>query len=220
MGILHLKDGMMIGMILGDGHLRADTPKLELLHTSTQAKYLSFKLSLAEQVGYTVKRYRDAVKNTNLGLYSYSTGSITGSDIQKFYNVPLNTLLQELNTLGLLLWWLDDGSLIVHHKQNESISRFGYLNTQGYGFGENQLIRQKLFEKFKIESNIHIDSKSGFAKSDHFRIYLNATNLRRLIDLVREFIPWIPKDMLYKFNMKYVTNRLVNSEQFVELYNF
>lgn len=220
MGILHLKDGMMAGMILGDGHLRINTPKLELLHTSEQSNYLVFKLSLAEQVGYTVKRYHDSTKNTNLGLYSYSTGSIKGSDIAKFYNMSLSSLLQELNTLGLLLWWLDDGSLSVHQKQNESISRFGYLNTQTYGLEENQLISRCLFEKFGLESNIHIDSKSGFAKSDHFRIYLNATNLRRLIDLVREFIPWIPKNMLYKFNMKYVANRLVNSEQLVELYNF
>ena len=220
MGIYHLKDGMMAGMILGDGHLNLNNPGLELLHTSPQSNYLTFKLSLAEQVGYTVKRYRDTIKNTNLGLYSYSTGVIKGNDIQKFYNITLDELLQKLNTLGLLLWWLDDGMLSIHQKQNGSISRFGYLNTQGYGLGENQLISQRLFEKFGLESNIHIDSKSGFAKSDHYRIYFNATNLRRLIDLVREFISWIPKNMLHKFNMRYVANRLENSEHLVEFYNF
>ncbi len=220
MGIEYLKDGMIAGMILGDGHLNINKPCLELSHTVYQTNYLLFKLALAEQVGYTTKRYRDTVKNTNLGLCSYSSGVIKDMDIQKFYNLSLNMLLQELNTLGLLLWWLDDGSLTIHSKSNGSISRFGYLNTQAYGLNGNQLISQKLFEKFGLETNIHIDTKSGFAKTDHYRIYLNATNLRRLIDLVRGFISWVPKDMLYKFNMKYVLNRLINSEQFVEFYNF
>lgn len=220
MGIEHLKDGMIAGMILGDGHLNSKSPSLDLSHTSTQSNYLNFKLSLAEQVGYRVKRYRDTIKNTNLGPYSYSTGAIKGGDICKFYNLQLDRLLQELNVLGLLIWWLDDGSLTVHQKQNGSIARFGYLNTQGYGLAGNQLISQRLFEKFGLESTIHTDSKSGFAKSDHFRIYLNATNLRHLINLVREFISWVPKDILYKFNMKYVINRLENSEQLVEFYNF
>jgi hypothetical protein len=220
MGILHLKDGLIAGMILGDGHLDKATPRLQLLHTVNQEKYLVFKLSLAKQVGYTARRYNNTTKNTNLGLYHYCSGIIKDSDILKFYNVQLGTLLSELNTLGLLIWWLDDGCLSIHQKQNESISRFGYLNTQAYGIDGNHLINKVLFEKFGLESSIHVDSKSGFAKSDHFRIYLNATNLRRLIDLVREFIPWIPNNMLYKLDMKYVVNRLVNSEKLVELYNF
>ena len=220
MGIHHLKDGMIAGMILGDGHLKQGTPCLRLSHTAPQTNYLLFKLSLASQVGYETKRYHDSVLNTNLGQRSYCTGIIRKGDIAKFYGMDLDTLLWNLNPLGLLLWWLDDGCLSIHKKQNGSISRFGYLNTQGYGLAENQLIQQRLFEKFGLETSIHIDSKSGFAKSDLFRIYLNATNLRRLIDFVREFIPWTPINMRYKFNMAYVANRLEKSEYFVENYNF
>lgn len=221
MGILHLKDGVVSGMILGDGHLNTKYPLLELSHTMPQANYLLFKLSLARQFGYEVKRRNNTTKNTSFGIFTYCTGVIKGGDILKFYGMSLNMLLKELNPLGLLVWWLDDGTLTVHQKQNLSISRFGYLNTQGYGYDGNLLIQQSLFEKFGLETAIHIDSKSGnITKSNHYRIYFNATNLRRLIDLVREFIPWVPKDMLYKFNMRYVINRLVDSEQFAEFYNF
>lgn len=221
MGILHLKDGVISGMILGDGYLHTRYPSLELSHTAPQTNYLTFKLNLAQQFGYDVKRRRNTTKNTSFGIFTYCNGVIKGNDILKFYSLPLDKLLYELNPLGLLLWWLDDGSLTVHQKQNLSVSRFGYLNTQGHGHDGNLIIQQALFQKFGLETAIHIDTKSGnITKSNHYRIYINATNLRRLIDLVREFIPWIPNDMLYKLNMKYVVNRLEKSEQFAEFYNF
>jgi hypothetical protein len=220
MSLINLKDGIIAGMILGDGHLKPGTPTLRLNHTSPQLSYLRFKLSLAEQLGYRVKLYKDTVVQTNLGPYCYSTGVIRGGDIRRFYYMSLEGFLSSLNPLGLLLWWLDDGSLTIHQKNNGSISRFGYLNTQGYGLDGNKIIQQKLYELFLLEVTIHVDSKSGFARQDHYRLYLNAINMRRLIDLVRGFIPWIPREMRYKLNMQYVVNRLKDSEFLAAHYNF
>lgn len=220
MNIINLKDGIIAGMILGDGHLKAGTPTLRLLHTSTQKGYLEFKLSLAAQIGYRTKLYNDTIQNTNLGTYRYSTGVIRGLDIAKFYYIPTIQLVDMLNPLGMLLWWLDDGSLTIHQKDNGSISRFGYLNTQAYGIEENEYLKRQLYTLFGIETSIHIDTKSGLALKNHYRLYLNATNFRRFIDLVRGFIPWVPRSMLYKLNMKYVKNRLKDSEYLAEYYNF
>lgn len=220
MNISELKNGIIAGMILGDGDLKQGTPTLRIRHTAPQKAYLEFKLSLANQLGYRTKQYSDTVQNTNLGPYVYSTGVIRGGDIGNYYHIPTLGLVEMLNPLGLLLWWLDDGTLVIHQKENGSVSRFGYLNTQAFGYEGNLHIQQRLYVLFGIETRIHVDTKSGFALNNHHRLYLNATNLRRLIDLVRGFIPWIPKNMLYKLNMMYVKNRLADSEFFAENYNF
>lgn len=220
MPILHLKDGIVAGIILGDGSLEKKQARITIAHTKDQQQYLEFKIRLANQLGFSGKSFRNTIKRTNLGLREYCSGSISGGDIRKYYLYNFHQMLTALNPLGLLIWWLDDGCLTVHHRNNGSVSRFGYLNTQGYGFEGNQEISRVLLEKFGIETTIHIDTKSGFAKQNHYRLYLNAVNVRRLIDLVREFIPWIPKSMLYKLNMQYIVNRNTESPFLAMHYNF
>lgn len=218
---MFLRNGVMAGMLLGDGYIHhSKTPHLRLRHTLPQENYLSFKLNIATQLGYNVKRHPNYTHNTSLGYYTYAEGSVRGLDISQYVGVPKIHLVNNLNTLGLLIWWLDDGCLSVHQKQSGSISRFGYLNTQSFNASENEHIRNKLYELFCISTSIHIDTMSGLASQNHYRLYLNAENLRRLIDLVREFIPLIPIEMRYKFNMMYVKNRLSRSEYFTEYYNF
>lgn len=220
MSILHLKNGIVAGMLLGDSNLSSHQRRLEFKHTLPQLNYLKFKLGLMEQLGFSARLFKLTKTRTNLGVYDYCSGSATGGGIEVYYNYSLDDLLSALNPLGLMLWWMDDGMLSIHQKESGSISRFGYLNTQGYSLEENQKICMVLSQKFNLETTLHVDSKSGFAKSDYWRIYLNATNMRRMIDHVRVFIPWVPKDMLYKFNMQYVVNRRTDSLEMATHYNF
>lgn len=220
MSISHLEEGFIVGNILGDGHLSKRQTCLEICHTLPQLSYLKFKINFANRLGYNTKRYKNTVKRTNVGLYTYCKGYINRYNIKKFYKYRLVDLLAKLDEFGLLIWWLDDGSLTINEKRNGSVSRFGYLNTQNFTYDENVLISTILYDKFGIETRIHVDSKSGLANQNHFRLYINATNFRRFIDLVREFIPWVPKKMYYKLNMKYVINRRKNSEEFAKHYNF
>lgn len=220
MGILHLKNGVVAGILLGDGSLNSLQKKIEFKHTLPQLNYLKFKLGLMEQLGFNARLFNLTKVKTNLGFYDYCSGSVSGGQVETYYSYSLDDLLTALNPLGLMLWWLDDGMLSVHQKENGSISRFGYLNTQGFSLEENQRICMALSQKFNLETTLHVDTKSGFAKDNYWRIYLNATNMRRLIDYVRVFIPWVPKDMLYKFNMQYVVNRRTDSLEMATHYNF
>lgn len=220
MGIMHLKDGVVAGMLLGDAHYHIRDKHIELCHTLPQLSYLKFKVGLLQQLGFSCRQFDLTKKRTSVGVYDYCSATARDIHYLASMNLSLTGLLEILNPLGLMIWWLDDGCLSVHTKQNGSTSRFGYLNTQRYGLEENRLICQMLYQKFGIETSIHVDSKSGLARQDHYRIYLNATNIRRLIDLVREFIPWVPVNMRYKFNMQYVINRMSNSLEMATHYNF
>ncbi len=220
MSTTSLKDGVVSGILLGDGCLSSQNKAIRLEHTLPQLAYLRFKVNLLSRLGFNCRIYNNAKKRTNLGIYEYCAATANGNGVGKYYHFSLESLLRELNPLGLLLWWLDDGSLTVHKNERGSISRFGYLNTQSYGLDGNELIQNCLLDKFGIETTIHIDSKSGFALKDHHRLYLNATNVRRLIDIVREFIDQVPVNMRYKFNMKYVVNRRKDSLEMATRYNF
>lgn len=220
MNIQQYYTGFVVALMLGDGSFHKRNGCIELTHTVPQLPYLKFKIGLAEQLGCTCKVFNLTKKRSNLGVFDYCSGTIRGEGIRELYQYPLEDRIGLLNPLGLLIWWLDDGCLSIHQKQNGSISRFGYLNTQRFSLEENQSISNGLRVLFGIETTIHIDSKSGFAKKDHYRLYLNATNMQRLIDHVRVFIPWIPNSMKYKFNMQYVVNRRKDSLEMAMRYNF
>lgn len=220
MSISHLKDGIVSGVLLGDGWVDTRQDRIRFNHCLEQSKYLEFKLKLMDQLGFSTRFYRLTKVRSNLGLYDCCSGTASGKGVREYRARSLERLLGDLNPLGLLLWWLDDGCLNVHRKLSGSISRFGYLNTQSYGLEGNRFISDMLFEKFGLETRIHVDSKSGLALRDHYRLYLNATNMRKLIDIVRSHIPKVPRCMLYKLDMQYTVNRLEASETFVRHYNF
>ena len=77
-------------------------------------------------------------------------------------------------------------------------------------------------ERFDIDLKIHKDH-SGFDKYKnkvYYRLYFNATNFRKFIDVVRPYIKYIPHEFYYKFNMKYEPNRIKKSQEYSEKYNF
>ena len=129
-------------------------------------------------------------------------------------------VLDNINEFGLLLWFLDDGQWHVSTKNNRT-KRFGYLNTQSFTYEENQMIQSMFKDRFDIDLKIHKDN-SGFEKykeSIYYRLYFNAENFRKFFDIVRPYLKYIPKEFYYKFDMKYVPNRIKSSMLFSEKYN-
>ena len=129
-------------------------------------------------------------------------------------------VLNNINELGLLFWFLDDGQWHVSFK-NSKAKRFGYLNTQSFTYEENQRIAKMFKDRFDIELKIHTDC-SGIEQhkgSIYYRLYFNATNFRKFFDIVRPYLQYIPKEFYYKFNMQYIPNRLKDSIEFSEKYN-
>lgn len=226
MGEFHMysiseQQSFIVSQQLGDGHLDKSGKLIEIAHGEEWLPYLEWKKSIATTIGL---RTSDIVKNleiTNLGtqtkcrLYIHCRDLITKSD-----NVV--DLVNQLTPLSLLLWWLDDGCLSIHEKTNgTSISRFGYLCTENFSHNDNKLLSFALSSRFGISTNIHVDRGSVSDKDKiYYRLYLNATAMRRLIDIVRPFIGFVPECMRYKLNMDYRPNRLKSSLGYSEQYNF
>jgi len=210
--------GALAGCILGDGSIESKQLKIE--HTNPQRNYVLWKVKWFEGLGLRVRKRMDYTKTTNLGIYRYSNLRVK-MPTDELVGIHPADLVKKLDALGLLVWWLDDGSLSVHTKHNGSVSRFGYLNTQGYDKDSNESISEALYGHFGIRTTVHKDTGSGFKGKNavYYRQYLNATNMRSLIDIVYAIIPHLPQDMLYKLDMQYKPNRLKDSQTWAERYN-
>lgn len=211
--------GILSGCILGDGYVLIN--RIITSHTTPQRDYVSFKHQWFSGLGLSSRTRMDYWRNTSFGRFQYSEVSVIMPNKYLIPQSPVD-LVGELNPFGLLIWWLDDGSLTVSHKKNgTSVSRFGYLNTQAYDKDTNEQLSTSLQQRFGIETRVHKDVGSGIVPNAiYYRLYLNATNMRKLIDIVRDMIDYIPKSMLYKLNMQYTPNRTRNSSDFAKLYNF
>lgn len=212
---------IITSQILGDGSI--EYPSLTICHSLTQVDYVHWKHQLFQNLGCSVSEIKHYTKDSTFGYQTVCKF--------KVYKVLRNFILKQpyehvydLDPLGLLLWWLDDGCLSVHEKRNGvSISRFGYLNTQTFDYVENQRIGQSLYQKFGIQTNIHVD-RGGVGAEDinkiYYRLYFNATSLRLLIDTIRPFIHRVPQVLMYKFNMGYQPTRLKTCQEYISMYNF
>lgn len=206
--------------ILGDGSLSA-SGFMRISHGQKWLSYLAWKQWILRSLGAAVSEIKTIFETTNVGSqYKCTVGFYPPQDMLSFAN-PTD-LVYKLDALGLLLWWLDDGCLIVHEKRNGvSISRFGYLCTEQFDELINQQLSVALLNRFGLISKVHVDK--GGIKGQHmvyYRLYFSATEMRKLIDIVRPWISLIPQEMLYKLNMDYRPNRLKSSGEFAELYNF
>ena len=219
----------LYGLLLGDGCYKKGW--IQNLHTNKQKFYCKWLESIFIECGQKVSSKYDFTFHTTFGDYEYSRVSIKVPNKTYFENnniffneehkkIISDFVLNHINNFGLLLWFLDDGQLHVSTK-NKKTKRFGYLNTQSFTYDENVQIKNMFKNRFDIDLEIHINTSytSTEKNKKYYRLYFNAENFRKFFDLVRDYLPYIPKEFYYKFDMKYTPNRLKSSILFSELYD-
>jgi hypothetical protein len=99
--------------------------------------------------------------------------------------------LMKLDDFGLLIWFLDDGTLITNPQSGLS-ARFA---TNCFSLSEHKTIKKWFWKVFKIEVVIspHLHKK----KTTYF-LRLNSNNTKNLMSLFSEFYYEIPECMRYK----------------------
>ena len=113
--------------------------------------------------------------------------------------------LDALDGLALLIWWLDDGSLVAN-------GRRGCFCTNGFSFDTQNTLKQYLLERWKIKTTIGkvvpkaTSSRTFFGEAEkknpiYYRLYLDNTNLRKLFEIIMPFLE--VKEMLFKFAIRY-----------------
>jgi hypothetical protein len=201
----------LFGNILGNGYLRRNSSTghwVESTHANKQRDYVVWLEALYTSWGLKTTTRYDYKRLTTYGEHTYSQVSCK---LQTNRHVDHSRVLNSngikyvskyvadrITPIGLLLWWLDNGSLSVHVKANGSVSRHGSLATHNLDYNSQLTIQRMFKQRFNIDVKIY-KAKGSYC------IYLNATNLKLFFDLLRPYLTDIPNSMKYKFNMKYTS---------------
>nr|YP_009105829.1 putative LAGLIDADG homing endonuclease [Koliella corcontica]YP_009105842.1 putative LAGLIDADG homing endonuclease [Koliella corcontica]AIT94541.1 putative LAGLIDADG homing endonuclease [Koliella corcontica]AIT94546.1 putative LAGLIDADG homing endonuclease [Koliella corcontica] len=163
-----LRKEILIGIILGDGHLetqnKGKTFRLKIEQSEKHKDYVFHLYDIWED--FCLKSPQKKAKGNS---YNYAFQTLSSSTFrfyaQLFYDdkgkkiIPKESLLLNLLTpLGLAYWYMDDGSL------KSSQSKGVYLNTQGFTKEEINTLCIILKKKFDLDAWKSKDR-------DRFRIY-------------------------------------------------
>ena len=198
---------VILGGLLGDGSLKLQkgyrNARYQIRHSITQKQYLEWKHKLLKEVALPkLQEQKPDGFSTNKMIAFQSKAH---KDLTKIYDcvcqnnnlVIERTWLDSLDELALLVWWLDDGSLVADRKQ-------GCFCTDGLSLDKVELLKEYLADVWKINVKIGTrdDTKiKNTTQKEYYRLYLNNSELRKLFRLIMPHLE--VETMVQKFTLVY-----------------
>lgn len=189
-------------MTLGDSNITKNG-YLRTGHSCKQEEYIKHKRSLLEKNGLKVSKIYDIPK----GVYCNKTFECREPTIlkeyrHKFYPNGNKTvtrhLLNKLNSEGLAIWFMDDGSCVKKYKNGYGNGRYLQISTHGFTENENKLIVRYFNKVWNLYPRIRIAKKR--TRPDYYYITFDVKNSFKLIDIIK---PHIIESMKYKIDFNY-----------------
>lgn len=194
---------VVLGGLLGDGSTRIQTryknARYQIRHSATQFAYILWKHTKLSEIALPkLQIQKGSVYSTNALVNLQGRAC---KDLTKIHSVVRenNVLcvrrswLDTLDGLALLIWWLDDGSLVAN-------GRRGCFCTNGFSFETQNTLQQYLLERWEIKTTIG-KVKAEKKNTIYYRLYLNNTNLKKVFASI---VPLLEvKEMLSKFAIRY-----------------
>ena len=183
--LTQLQQSVIIGTLLGDGHLRTFKGRknalLEINHSFKQKDYVDWKYGILENVSASPPKAR----NGNGKRIAYRFHSKQLPELSKFHQLFYGNGIKKipksisLNPIMLSVWYMDDGSRC----SDEDF----YLNTQQYSLeDQNRLIA--MLKEMGLETRLNKDKL-------YWRIRFITSSLPRLKELIA---PHLIPSMYYK----------------------
>jgi len=138
---------LLISGVLGDGYLGKSGA---ILMSCIHEDYMLFKQKLAFGFSGEVKLKRNPGYKKDAMIYKFST--VASNYGKAVFAKSLAELVEEIDELGLALWFYDDGSL---HKK----SYFYNINTHSFSLEDQENILIPLLNKFGIFPKIMPERK-------------------------------------------------------------
>ncbi len=199
---------VVMGAALGDGHVSltgsAMRGRLRLVHGVAQREYLEYKIRLLGDLVQSPSRYHDGA-GTYSKVGTYSATTLSRPEIAQIHRELYGdngrkritqTYLDQLDELGLALWYLDDGSLTTQNSRYQRVSggtsiypaTRSTFSTYGFTAEEARIICAWHQERWGIESGVTITARGPV-------VWLTLAGTRRLHQIIA---PHVPPTMEYK----------------------
>ena len=203
---------VLIGSVLGDGSLSLNSGGLNAFyeenHSAKEKEYLLWKWSFFDRFSQTKvteysnfdertkKTYHYIRLRTHVLPFLTEMRSLFYIDGKKV--VPTN-LLNQLNTLGLAVWYFDDGSYCY-------LGRWSKIATCDFSFQDNILLSKYLEEAFGLESKVYKNS------SKWYELRFNVQDTNKLFGIIVDAIKDIPVCLRYKLGLSPERERQVREK--------
>ncbi len=184
---------LIIGGLLGDLSCRIKkTCKYACLeggHGAKQKEYMIWKLKLMNRLNFKIRK-------SKINTYLFQSKSF--KSLNHYYNLFYKKghkkidkgILDQLNDFGILIWFLDDGSL---NKRDKVM----YLHTNGFSYSEQLIIKNWFKGKYKLNPKNYksIGTKKYNGKVWYY-LYFTVKDTKKLLSLFNNFE--VPDCMKYK----------------------
>ncbi len=201
---------IILGSLLGDMHCKREflNSNIEETHSIKQKDYLKWKyINLQKHLDLKLYFLNNPICKANGKTYSRKEGIRLRSKVSKKLNIYRelfyknnkkiinNTILYQLNTLGLAVWYCDDG---YYDPANKTVE----IHTEGFSIDENLLIKKWFKEKWNISINFKKDpSKNKIL----LRLPVNESN--KFLNLIETHVFKMPESIWYKLGHKWDGNK-------------
>lgn len=200
--LLKVEEEYMLGSLLGDASIgiqpKGVTPRLQMRHSITQRHWFYAKARVwhrfASPKAIHLQKPDGYSKRCKLHFQSLSQPALLSVYKRTHKNGLTRAWLKKITPRALMVWWLDDGSLIGKGR------RKGRWNTQGFHKRGTTFLVEFLAKKYQIKSVVasYVYKKN---KKRYYYIYIQPLPLKRLLLLMLPFVTC--KQMLYKFFLVY-----------------
>lgn len=177
--MITLEDILISGK-LGDGCFVKKHKSSYFQTVSKNIDYLDFKRSVIRENGILSGRLNVTRSGYNKNKHSYNFSTVSDPKIGYINDLSISEAIKKLTKNGLILYYLDDGSL---HKHKEFINL--YCNT--FSIEEINLLIEKIWSFYPIKvANILWDRKKDGRKYPY--LYVSCTTARVFCEDVKHFL--------------------------------
>lgn len=200
-GMSDVARSVLIGTVLGDGHLSARSAHLEFSHCDVQSEWAAVKAMALREFSPFIEEFGVEDEKGNIHP-SIRVRTLSNRSILRFRNdfyvkgkkVVPPWVADSLDPLKLAVWYLDDGHL---HRRKLCVD----IATHGFS-GDDLLVLLSGLEGLGLQAKIR---KSG-------RLEFDAENSRKLTRMVA---PYTPPSMRYKLHPDVRDEVLFNSDLYL-----
>src|SRR3989344_7637111 len=177
---------ILIGLLLGDGHLETQndgqTYRLKVEQAVRKSEYVDWLFQEFRDFVRTEPKEKEKTQNgnhtNNVGFSTLSVGHFRFYAKQFYHGkkkVIPKIIGKLLSPLTLAVWYMDDGS------QKSSLHRARILNTQGFRKQEIEKLIHILDKKFNLQARPR-------NQKDGYQIYIAAVSADRLKQIVEAYV--------------------------------
>ena len=181
---------IVIGAILGDGCLIPNAwgknYRLQIEQSAKQRDYCFWKYEALKNFVKTKPQFQERNKSWKFRTISHPVFTMLATqwyDKNRHKQLP-DEGMKWISPLVLAIWYMDDGGLRVEREKIYG----AFLNTQGFSWSDNKLLRECLKQSYGIETLLLLNHRRP-------RIYIPHRSLPILRNIIK---PHIHSSMCYK----------------------